>query len=134
MIDPARDAFYAKTGINRKGKGPTLFRILRTWVIIFTGELFFRANGLNSGVHMFLNFFHGFGISRLWDGSLLNLGVLTALTCAGIVILAVKRNAIRNYLYGEYLDRKCLKWFLLNSGFIALAILMALNCMTMFME
>ena len=75
VIDPARDAFYAKTGINRKGKGPTLFRILRTWVIIFTGELFFRANGLNSGVHMFLNFFHGFGISRLWDGSLLNLGI-----------------------------------------------------------
>ncbi len=75
VIDPARDAFYAKTGINRKGKGAALFRILRTWVIIFSGELLFRANGLKAGIHMFLNLFHDFGISRLWDGSLLTLGI-----------------------------------------------------------
>lgn len=91
-------------------------------------------------LHMFNNLVFADLFTRLLTmlpemlGSLLNLGVLTAFASAGIVILAVKRNAIRNYLYGEYLDRKCLKWFLLNSGFIALAILMALNGMTMFME
>lgn len=75
VIDPARDAFYKKTGINRHGKGATLFRILRTWLIIFTGELFFRANGLRMGAHMFRNLFHGFGVSQLWNGSLLRLGI-----------------------------------------------------------
>lgn len=75
VIDPARDMFYEKTGIDRSGKGATLFRILRTWVIIFTGELFFRASGLRMGIRMFRNLFHGFGISQLWNGSLLRLGI-----------------------------------------------------------
>lgn len=50
-------------------------RILKTWLIIFTGELFFRANGLRAGITMFGNMFQDFTIQSLWDGTLLNFGL-----------------------------------------------------------
>ena len=48
---------------------------LRTWVIIFTGELFFRANGIKAGVHMFLSMFRGFDLSVFWNGTMLRFGL-----------------------------------------------------------
>ncbi|MBQ3392101.1 MAG: MBOAT family protein [Lachnospiraceae bacterium] len=44
-------------------------RILKTWLIIFTGELFFNARGLKAGFIMFRNLFVDFHISDLWNGS-----------------------------------------------------------------
>ena len=78
VLDPVRDRFYQKTGISRESRGAVLFRILRTWLIIFTGELFFRAEGLRAGFHMFTSMFRNFGASRLWDGTLLKFGLTPA--------------------------------------------------------
>lgn len=66
-------------------------------------------------------------------GAHLNYGILIAFTLAGLILLIVKRKRIGEYLRGEYLDRKCMKWFLLNSGFVALALLMLGSSMTMFL-
>ena len=52
------------------------------------------------------------------------LGAATLVT--GIVML-VKRKAIFGYLKDEWMDRRCLKWFFLNSGTIVLLLLMAAN-------
>ena len=74
-LEPVKAGFYRRTGIRQNGRGATLLRTLRTWVIIFTGEMFFRAPGLRAGFCMFRSLFHGFGISRLWDGTLLTFGL-----------------------------------------------------------
>ena len=52
-----------------------LFRIFRTWLVVFTGELFFRADGLRAGIEMFRSIFRGFSLVPLWDGSLCMLGL-----------------------------------------------------------
>ncbi|MCI8326839.1 MAG: MBOAT family protein [Lachnospiraceae bacterium] len=75
------DAFYVK-----------ILRILKTWVIIFVGELFFRANGLYAGLKMFQSMFHDFEFRRLWDGTLLTFGLDQAdygVVIIGCVIVAI---------------------------------------------
>ncbi len=75
VLEPAKKAFYKHTGFQKDGRFWTCFRILRTWLIIFTGELFFRAEGFRAGLSMFRSGFHNFGIQRLWDGTLLKMGL-----------------------------------------------------------
>lgn len=50
-------------------------QILKTWLIIFVGELFFRAEGLRQGMEMFSSMFRGFDVRNLWDGTLLRMGM-----------------------------------------------------------
>ena len=50
-------------------------QIFRTWLVVFTGELFFRADGLRAGIEMFQSIFRGFSLAPLWDGSLCMLGL-----------------------------------------------------------
>ena len=50
-------------------------QICRTWLVVFTGELFFRADGLRTGIEMFRSIFRGFSLVPLWDGSLCMLGL-----------------------------------------------------------
>lgn len=67
-------------------------QMMKTWIIIFTGELFFRANGLRAGVRMFRSMFQNFEVQRLWDGTLLNLGLDKADYMAiliGCIVVAV---------------------------------------------
>lgn len=51
------------------------FQTVKLLLIVFTGELFFRADNLTIGIRMFLSIFTGFHWSVLTDGSLLNLGL-----------------------------------------------------------
>lgn len=55
-----------------------ILRILKTWVIIFTGELFFRANSLTQGFDMFFAMFKDFHLSTFTDGSIYSLGLSRA--------------------------------------------------------
>ena len=43
------------------------------------------------------------------------------------IVLIVKRKAVAAYLWEEWLDRRCLKWFLINSGTIVLFLIMSTN-------
>ena len=63
--------------VKKKCVGPVWdgIRMAKTWVIIFTGELFFRAERLSVGLSMFGSIFKGFTLQTLWDGSLLALGL-----------------------------------------------------------
>ena len=63
--------------VKKKCAGPVWdgIRMAKTWVIIFTGELFFRAERLSVGLSMFGSIFKGFTLQTLWDGSLLALGL-----------------------------------------------------------
>lgn len=50
-------------------------QVCKTWLIIFVGELFFRANGLAAGLQMFRSMFQNVDIRMLWDGTFLNFGL-----------------------------------------------------------
>ena len=75
MLEPVKKAFYKKTGFNKNNVFWHAFRILRTWVIIFTGEMFFRASGLKAGLAMFHRIFENFQLSVRWKGGLMSLGL-----------------------------------------------------------
>lgn len=87
-------------------------RVLKTWCIIFVGELFFRAATLPIGIKMFSSMFRDFHISELWNGSLLTLGLGRAelfVAIAACVLVAIagyfreKKVNIRNHISGMYL-------------------------------
>lgn len=78
ILEPVKKTFYTRTKIRSTGAVPTAFRLVRTWLIIFTGEMFFRADGLRAGLDMFRRMFQNFGAERLWNGALLGLGISRA--------------------------------------------------------
>lgn len=89
--------------------------------------------GWSIGIHMFNNFVLADLLTRATSGlsleiagaiNLILLGIATVVT--GIVLI-LKRKAIAQYLRDEWLDRRCLKWFFLNSGTIVLLLIMSIN-------
>ena len=62
MLEPAVKKLCAAWKIAEDAAWWNVLRILKTWVIIFTGELFFRADTLGIGMHMFRSLFHDFSI------------------------------------------------------------------------
>lgn len=85
------------------------------------------------GIHTFNNFVLADLLTRATSGlsdeitAAINLILLGAATLVTGIVLIVKRKAIFGYLKDEWLDRRCLKWFFINSGTIVLVILMSLN-------
>ena len=95
-VEPVRDRILKILHISPEFQGLKYIRIAKTWVIIFVGELFFRADGLRAGVHMFRSIFRNFQLSNLWDGSLLNLGMSRAdlvAVMAGCIVVAIVGSA-----------------------------------------
>ncbi len=90
-LEPARESCVRKLGISDKTPWYLLVRGLKTWIIIFVGELFFRADGVRAGLHMLISIFRGFTLRTLWDGSLLQLGLDKAdflVIIAGTLVVA----------------------------------------------
>ena len=67
LITPVRNKVLEKLHINEKARGYVIFRILKTWIIIFIGELFFRAETLTRGLQMFGAIFTKFDAGSLWN-------------------------------------------------------------------
>lgn len=57
--------------------------------------------------------------------------IMGGCAAAAAVILLVKRQQIAEYNRSEWIDRRCLKWFFLNSGMIVLALIMFVNMLLM---
>lgn len=89
------------------------------------------------GIHLFNNLVLADLLSRLTAGlpqiaaEVINLAVIGTGAVLSLVILIRKRQEIRAYRSSEWIDRRCVKWFFLNSGVIALMILMAANMILM---
>ncbi len=91
-VKPLRDRALAVCRIREEAGYWKAIQTVKTWVIIFTGELFFRADGLRAGLHMFRSMFHDFKLSHLWDNTLLTLGLGKAdlaAVAAGCIVAAV---------------------------------------------
>lgn len=91
------------------------------------------------GIHFFNNCVLADLLTRATSGlseevaSAINMILLGLATVVTGIMLIVKRKAIAAYGREEWLDRRCLKWFLLNSGTIVLFILMSINSLVILM-
>lgn len=74
-FEPVRDRLLRACKINNNAFGWKLFQVARTWLIIFVGELFFRADGLRAGIRMFSSIFYSPGLKMPWDKMFINLGL-----------------------------------------------------------
>ena len=63
---------------------------------------------------------------------MLNLILLGGGALVSLVILLKNRQSIREYRKAEWMDRRCVKCFLTNSGILALAVLMCVNMVLAF--
>ena len=91
-VKPVRERILQACHIREDAPYWRVLQIGKTWVIIFTGELFFRADGFRAGLHMFRSIFRGFDIRQFWDGTLLGFGMGRAdliAVAAGCIVVAV---------------------------------------------
>jgi len=95
--------------------------------------------GWSIGIHLFNNLILADLLTRvtaelpqaIGDGiQLILLGSATIV--AGIVIF-IKRQQIVNHLRSDWMDRRCVKCFFINSGIITLTVLMAFSSLIMFL-
>lgn len=93
IFEPLVEKIAALLKVNRDSIPYRAFQTIKMLFIIFTGELFFRAHGLSSGISMFKSIFTGFKLSTFADGSLLQLGLsmqeFVVVLFGFIVVLAV---------------------------------------------
>lgn len=103
-LEPLKSRLVKRYHLNEEALYFKLPQLIKTWIIIFVGELFFRANGLLAGLRMFRSMFHEFTISKLWDGTLLNLGLDKAdylVIIAGCLIVMIVGIVKERNLLGE---------------------------------
>lgn len=74
-FEPVRNSALKMCRIDEHASYWRVVQLIKTWIIIFTGELFFRANGLKAGIYMFQSIFRDFELQKLWDGTFLHLGL-----------------------------------------------------------
>ena len=69
LLEPVGDKMLALLHTTRENKVVNVIRILKTWIIIFLGELFFQAASLREGFRMVKDIASGFALKKLWAGS-----------------------------------------------------------------
>lgn len=64
-------------------------------------------------------------------GDMIMGSIVWGFAIAAVVILIVKRREVKTYLRSECMDRRCLRGFFLNSGFVVMSILLIVNMLMM---
>ena len=75
IFEPQLNWITEKLKINRENPIFKGFQIIRTTILVFIGELFFRAHGLKAGFAMFAKMFKDFTLKSFNDGKILKLGM-----------------------------------------------------------
>lgn len=104
ILEPVRTKWIKACHINEDAFYYKIPQILKTWMIIFVGELFFRANGFRAGWHMFRSIFQNFELKKLWDGTLLTFRLDKAdwmVIFAGCAVAAIVGMIKERNLLGE---------------------------------
>ncbi len=91
MLEPFKEKRNKKLGINPEASWFKTLRILKTWIIIFVGELFFNAVNLKAGFHMFFSMFGNFHISAIWKHfpDAITYGDVCAIVAGSIIVWIV---------------------------------------------
>ncbi|MBP3892766.1 MAG: MBOAT family protein [Atopobiaceae bacterium] len=69
FVEPSARAWASEHGIDRDAGWYRVLRGVRTLLVIFVGELFFRANSLGDGIAMFSRILTGFSLRSFADGT-----------------------------------------------------------------
>ena len=108
-LEPARTAVLKKCRIPENALWYRVLRVLKTWVIIFTGELIFRADGVRAAFYMLRSMTEGFSLRIFTDGTLLTLGLdradLLAAVCGIAVVAAVDFIREKDLLRGKPVEK-----------------------------
>ena len=90
LIEPLAQLASQRFGIDRNCIAYRAFQIARTLVIVFVGELFFRADGFDAGMKMFTSILTNFSLDSFFQGAFLSLG----LDMADFAVVAVMTVAL----------------------------------------
>lgn len=121
-LEPVKEKIINAFGINENSIWWNTIQILKTWIIIFIGEMFFRANGLKAGILMFKSIFTKFEMQKL------NIGLDNAdyiVIVAGCIVVAIAEIIKERNMLGEkgiYAQCLPIRWALYYSLIFAVII------------
>lgn len=75
IIEPGVKKINEKIHINSKQLWYRIIQIVRTTILVFIGELFFRANGLKAGFEMFGKMISNFTFNSFGNGTAVSIGL-----------------------------------------------------------
>lgn len=75
IIEPQVKKINTKFKIDSKKTWYKIIQIIRTTILVFVGELFFRANGLKAGLEMFKTMVTNFTLKSFTNGTIQELGL-----------------------------------------------------------
>jgi D-alanyl-lipoteichoic acid acyltransferase DltB (MBOAT superfamily) len=96
MIEPAGLRFWKLIHLNPEGRIVSCFRIARTWIIIFAGEMLFRAETLEQFITMCKNIFVGDFLTHDMYIEVFNMGIsksdalLIAIACLIVIAMDLR--------------------------------------------
>lgn len=92
FVEIAAQRLATRFGIDRESGPYVAFRVVRTLVIVFVGELIFRASSSAAAIEMIQRMLTNFSFAQLYDGTILQLGIDAhdlAIACIGVVCVLV---------------------------------------------
>ena len=90
ILQPLCEKAAARLSLDMHGPLIRTLQTVKMLLVIFTGELFFRANGLRAGFAMLGSVFSGFSWSVFTDGTFLQFGLVPGdFAVAGVALLIV---------------------------------------------
>lgn len=125
---PLSKKILKRLKIDNNGNIYSLFRMIRTSVLVVIGELFFRADGLKKGLRMFMTVFTDFRLPEMGDGFLgdfrLSFLDLTVLMVALIIVFIVSVLNEKNIVVREKLKSQniIIRWGLVLSMILMIII------------
>lgn len=75
VLAPFWERIRIKCNINKDHKGFNFFQRIRTFLLVCSGFLFFRAGSFTSGSHMFRTMLGTWNPQIIWNGAILDLGL-----------------------------------------------------------
>lgn len=95
IIEPIVKKVNSKLHINSNNFIYKALQIIRTTILVFIGELFFRANGLRAGMEMFKEMITNFSLELVKNGKLFKLGmdkadyIIVGITVILILVISI---------------------------------------------
>ncbi len=121
IFEPVGDKLLSLLHLEKENRFVTILRVLRTWFVIFLGELFFQAKSLKDAFVMLSNVPRDFHIRMLWDGEALHWGLdkadwlIVGLGLLCVIIVNILREKGKDVLQELANGPIALRWILASA-------------------
>lgn len=128
LVEPLAQDLPVRWNINRDAVPYRLLQSVRTLVVVFIGEMFFRANGLKAGLEMLGILLHNFTLASLNMETLMGIalgpGNIRATIATMLVVLAVGISKERGHDLSSYFASRgsVVRWGVLVALLMAIVI------------